>query len=61
MSDKTSDKNDAYENNIFKKIKEIEASLYYYIEKNKILELENKILREAYENRVNEEIKRRLE
>lgn len=48
----------AYEKNIFNKIKDIEISLKYYINENKRLNAELDYYKNAYENRVNEYIKK---
>lgn len=52
-----SESNEIYSKELLKKVKEIENGLNYYINRNKELEIENKIYKEMYEHRVNEYIK----
>lgn len=46
-----------YEEELLKKVKDIENALNYYINRNKDLEMENKIYKGMYEHRVDEYIK----
>lgn len=53
-----SETDEIYELELLKKIKDIEGALKYYINRNKELEIENKVYKEMYEHRVNEYIKK---
>ena len=52
-----SEENKLYEEELLKKVKDIENALNYYINRNKDLEMENKIYKGMYEHRVDEYIK----
>jgi len=50
-------KEDKYAENLLKSVKELQKGLAYYIKRTHELESENKILSDAYENRVKESLK----